>query len=462
MPDPQGPRAGWSIPSSPGSGRTAPRYETVGKALGTPWYVVGLIHTMEASGNFGAHLHNGDPLSARTTHVPAGRPKTGTPPFTWEESATDALTMQGFPAWKDWSVPGTLYKLEGYNGWGYHDHHPDVNTPYLWSFSNHYTSGEVRRRRDVLGDRGLGAVRRGRAPQAADPARRDRRRSRHGAACAPAHEPVHDRPRRRPRRNACSTTNPYGDFFPGTFDEEYGPITADAAKRAKLALGFPPAKADRTFGPVLRAYLDGSKPLPPAFAARRAKAEQALPAGGEAAIRAQIVQWALWGVKNSGADRLQPGRRPGSARSRRPGSLPLATDCSGFATLCYAWAKAPNPNFDGPYVAAAGGYTGTLLTHCKRIAATAAKPGDLIVWTPPNDGSHVCILVGPGAEPVARLARLRRRPVQGPLRRRGRVPARARSRHRGLPQLVLALLARASRSARRPGTSGSPTGSRAS
>ena len=76
-----------------------PRYQTVGEPLGVAWYVVGLIHAMEASLNFATHLHNGDPLTDRTTHVPPGRPQTGRPPFTWEESATDALTMQGLPKW---------------------------------------------------------------------------------------------------------------------------------------------------------------------------------------------------------------------------------------------------------------------------------------------------------------------------------------------------------------------------
>src|SRR5215211_3113772 len=95
-----------------------PRYEKVAKALKMPWYVVAVIHNMESGGDFRRHLHNGDPLSARTTHVPAGRPKTGRPPFTWETSAIDALTYQGFGTWKVWSIPGALYKLEGYNGWG--------------------------------------------------------------------------------------------------------------------------------------------------------------------------------------------------------------------------------------------------------------------------------------------------------------------------------------------------------
>ena len=35
-----------------------------------------------------------------------------------------------------------LYQLEAYNGFGYRTRHPEVLTPYLWSFSNHYTSGK--------------------------------------------------------------------------------------------------------------------------------------------------------------------------------------------------------------------------------------------------------------------------------------------------------------------------------
>ena len=118
------------------------RYVAAGNPVGTPWYVVGVIHALESSLNFGRHLHNGDPLTARTVQVPAGRPKTGQPPFTWEASASDALRFQGFDKWKDWSIPGTLFKLEGYNGFGYRDNHPDVPSPYLWSFSTHYSRGK--------------------------------------------------------------------------------------------------------------------------------------------------------------------------------------------------------------------------------------------------------------------------------------------------------------------------------
>src|SRR5262249_24093908 len=39
-------------------------------------------------------------------------------------------------------LAGTLYKLEEYNGFGYRLYHPDVLTPYLWSFSNQYSGGK--------------------------------------------------------------------------------------------------------------------------------------------------------------------------------------------------------------------------------------------------------------------------------------------------------------------------------
>jgi lysozyme family protein len=118
------------------------RYERAGDDLDIPWQLIAVIHNMECSQNFTQHLHNGDPLTARTVRVPAGRPKEGTPPFTWEASAADALTIRQLPEWDDWSVPGILYCLEGYNGWGYRRFHPDVKSPYLWSGSNHYVSGK--------------------------------------------------------------------------------------------------------------------------------------------------------------------------------------------------------------------------------------------------------------------------------------------------------------------------------
>jgi len=117
-------------------------YDKVETSLRVPWYVVAVIHNMESSLVFTKHLHNGDPLTARTVQVPAGRPKLGNPPFTWEQSAADALTLKQLGADTDWSLAGAMYRLEQYNGWGYRLHHPEVFSPYLWSYSNQYTSGK--------------------------------------------------------------------------------------------------------------------------------------------------------------------------------------------------------------------------------------------------------------------------------------------------------------------------------
>src|SRR5262247_1633552 len=117
------------------------RYRAVTEVTKVPWFIVAAIHEREASANFHRHLHNGDPLSARTYHVPAGRPlPPAQPPFTWEESAADALALSGLTKVGNWSVERTCYEIERYNGFGYRRH--GINSPYLWSFSNNYSSGK--------------------------------------------------------------------------------------------------------------------------------------------------------------------------------------------------------------------------------------------------------------------------------------------------------------------------------
>jgi lysozyme family protein len=117
------------------------RYEDVAVPFDIPWYVLGVIHNMEASLKFTVHLHNGDPLSERTVRVPKGRPPLpAEPPFTWEESARDAVQFDGLDDIDDWSIPVMLHRLEGYNGYGYHS--KGIQSPYLWSFSFHYTKGK--------------------------------------------------------------------------------------------------------------------------------------------------------------------------------------------------------------------------------------------------------------------------------------------------------------------------------
>jgi len=105
-----------------------------------PWYFVGIIHSLEGSFNFSAHLHNGDPLRGRTWQVPAGRPKEWNPPTDWASSAADAMVLKKYDNQPDWSVAQMLYRFEKYNGFGYRSR--GIETPYLWSFSNQYSKGK--------------------------------------------------------------------------------------------------------------------------------------------------------------------------------------------------------------------------------------------------------------------------------------------------------------------------------
>ncbi|WP_310386895.1 hypothetical protein [Roseateles sp.] len=117
-------------------------YEPLGKTMNIPWFFIGLVHALESNSNFSTHLHNGDSLMHRTTHVPAGRPKAevADPPFAWVTSARDALTMLGFNTQADWSRAAILYRLERYNGFGYRLR--GLASPYLWSFSDRYVCGK--------------------------------------------------------------------------------------------------------------------------------------------------------------------------------------------------------------------------------------------------------------------------------------------------------------------------------
>lgn len=117
------------------------RYEKLAAATKVPWHFIGIIHGLEASYNFRAHLHNGDfPLSKRTRQVPAGRPVVWLPPDDWGSSGRDALTLMRFTNQSDWSLERTLYRLEAYNGFGYRRY--GVPSPYLWSFTNRYERGK--------------------------------------------------------------------------------------------------------------------------------------------------------------------------------------------------------------------------------------------------------------------------------------------------------------------------------
>ena len=105
-----------------------------------PWIFPALLHVMESNLDFTTHLHNGDSLKRRTVNAPAGRPVKGTAPFTWLESALDALRYDRMHLVRDWSISGILYALEAYNGWGYH--YRGLPSPYLWAGCQHERLGK--------------------------------------------------------------------------------------------------------------------------------------------------------------------------------------------------------------------------------------------------------------------------------------------------------------------------------
>lgn len=116
------------------------KYLEVSNITKVPWYVLAPVHYRESSLNFKCHLHNGDPLRARTKHVPSGRPIKGEPPFTWVESAIDAIKLKKWDKVTDWSIENTLALMEAYNGLGYKN--KGLPSPYVWSWSDFYLKGK--------------------------------------------------------------------------------------------------------------------------------------------------------------------------------------------------------------------------------------------------------------------------------------------------------------------------------
>lgn len=115
-------------------------YSVVSQETKVPINVIAVVHYRESGLSLQRHLHNGDPLTARTVHVPKGRPIEGEPPFSWQASAIDALKMMGWDKITDWSMPAALQHIEQYNGLGYQKR--GLPSPYLWSWSSNYHSGK--------------------------------------------------------------------------------------------------------------------------------------------------------------------------------------------------------------------------------------------------------------------------------------------------------------------------------
>jgi cell wall-associated NlpC family hydrolase len=120
-------------------------------------------------------------------------------------------------------------------------------------------------------------------------------------------------------------------------------------------------------------------------------------------VRQRIAAAARWGIAH------EPQIHYGQVRPVPLGrALPLTTDCSGFATLCYFLAGAPDPNglgYDGRC------WTGTLLRHMEKVDRLAVAVGDLVVWGA-YPGHHVAVVLEAGADPLLASHGRERGPVE--------------------------------------------------
>lgn len=113
-------------------------YQQVERLTGVPWYFVALCHYRESNFDFDTYLGNGESLKRVTCLVPKGRG-----PFaSFVDGAVDALRIQHFVGTQDWCIARTLYRLECFNGLGYHA--KGVNSPYLYGGSTLYGPAEAK------------------------------------------------------------------------------------------------------------------------------------------------------------------------------------------------------------------------------------------------------------------------------------------------------------------------------
>jgi cell wall-associated NlpC family hydrolase len=110
--------------------------------------------------------------------------------------------------------------------------------------------------------------------------------------------------------------------------------------------------------------------------------------------RARVVAVARWGAAHQPSIHYAETRPIPLPPAGTLPALPLTTDCSGFATVCFRAAGAPDPNghgYDGQ------GFTGTLLTHGRRVSTP--QPGDVVVYGP-RPGHHAAVVVKAGRDPL--------------------------------------------------------------
>lgn len=113
-------------------------YQQIERLTGVPWHFTALCHYRESNFDFDTYLGNGESLHRVTTIVPKGRG-----PFaTFVDGAVDAYRLENFIGAQDWGIARMLFRLEAFNGFGYHA--KGVNSPYLYGGSTLYGPPEAR------------------------------------------------------------------------------------------------------------------------------------------------------------------------------------------------------------------------------------------------------------------------------------------------------------------------------
>lgn len=193
-------------------------------------------------------------------------------------------------------------------------------------------------------------------------------------------------------QKALAAAKLYNGEVDATKDAQYTASVAHACEVAKFRLGYSKSQIHphhETADAKLTALLQGHAKLSPAQKLRR-RARLNIPSKEQAGRAATVAYW-HWMIAN--AARIAYNEHRPMTYMGDLEHLPIleeeGEDCSTAATkgAKAGGFKDPNGLFYGGQ-----GYTGTMLTHCRRLAQHQVQPADLVVFVNPREpaGHHVC------------------------------------------------------------------------